>query len=64
MEFKDKAQVRLALWLGLEEDQQNWSECCSSGDLTVLAETVSYVTSVHPIPCTCAILHIHIIFIV
>ena len=40
-ELKDKAQVRLALWLGLEEDQRNWDECCSSGELSVLAETVS-----------------------
>ena len=40
-ELQHRAQVRLVLWLGLEKDQQNWTECCAGGEVTVYAETVS-----------------------
>ena len=40
-DVKQRAQVRLVLWLGLEKDQQNWKECCGDGELTLYAETVS-----------------------
>ena len=38
--LKGRAQVRARLWLGLERDQDKWTECCPGGELAVLAETV------------------------
>ena len=40
-DLKDRAQVRLLLWLGLEKDQEKWTECCGGGEVAVFAETVS-----------------------
>ena len=40
-DLKDRAQVRLLLWLGLEKDQGKWTECCGGGEVAVFAETVS-----------------------
>lgn len=42
-DLKDRAQVRLLLWLGLEKDQDMWAECCGGGDVDYFAETVSCV---------------------
>ena len=33
--------MRLLLWLGLEKDQEKWTECCGGGEVAVFAETVS-----------------------
>ena len=42
-DLKDRAQVRMLLWLGLEKDQEKWTECCGGGEVAVFAETVSGV---------------------
>ena len=39
-DLKDGAQVRLMLWLGLEKDQEMWTEHVPGGDLATFAETV------------------------
>jgi hypothetical protein len=41
-ELKDRAQIRLMLWLGLEKDQAMWTEHVSGGDLATFAETVRH----------------------
>ena len=41
-ELKDRAQIRLMLWLGLEKDQTTWTEHVPGGDLATFAETVSF----------------------
>ena len=46
-DLKDRAQVRLLLWLGLEKDQEKWTECCGGGEVAVFAETVSKNNNVH-----------------
>ena len=39
-DMKDRAQVRLMLWLGLEKDQTKWTDNIPGGDLATFAETV------------------------
>ena len=39
--------MRLLLWLGLEKDQEKWTECCGGGEVAVFAETVSKNHNVH-----------------
>ena len=38
---KERAQVRVLLWLGLEKDQAMWTEHAPGGSLATFAETVS-----------------------
>ena len=40
-ELKDRAQLRLLLWLGLEKDQTTWTDNIPGGDVATFAETVS-----------------------
>ena len=42
-ELEDRAQVRLLLWLGLEQDQSEWTRAAPGGEIAVFAETVSGV---------------------
>ena len=54
-DLKDRAQVRFLLWLGLEKDQEKWTECCGGGEVAVFAETVSLKP--HTTCCTLAYQH-------
>ena len=49
-DLKDRAQVRMLLWLGLEKDQEKWTECCGGGEVAVFAETVSGVQYQYQFP--------------
>ena len=39
-DLKDRAQLRVMLWLGLEEDQNKWNEQGPGGVVAIFAETV------------------------
>jgi len=39
-DLKDRAQLRVMLWVGLEEDQSKWNEQGPGGQVAVFAETV------------------------
>ena len=43
-----RAQVRVLLWLGQEQDMGTWREYCQGANHTVFAETVSYIYTTVP----------------
>ena len=46
-EVKDRALIRVMLWLGLEKDISMWTENVPEGESSFFAETVSFLRMLH-----------------